>query len=225
MYQVLHQGGALDGNGGLGGKRLEIADPFRVRFEDLAVKGFQDTLDLSLNDQRSGVMLLEVLVCRQREAAEVAARFAQVRAGNRAIFLGCAPRASLPKFDMRLFDFASPETKSRRIVERVGYRIQHQDADGVHFEFISYVAQYDVEGDVQVEVGTDGHIDLVQGGQVTQLLFSLLVEHDAMNSIGGNVGDGIQEAQILIRDLDLTRDPQCANGLILSNERYGGDTV
>ena len=56
LFNRIHQGGILNGNGCLIGQRLEEIQPFRVRGQGTAVKNFEHAQNPALCDQRRAVI-------------------------------------------------------------------------------------------------------------------------------------------------------------------------
>ena len=134
------------------------------------------------------------------------------------------PPAGLAFLDLqaRLLVCAAVESQTGAVFKHLQVRIEQENVSGVHFQLLQGMRQQDVESETQFQAAGDSAVDLTQGADLFQVLPGLLVQGGAVNGIGGDIGDGREQAHFILADGGAAADPQRADGLLLGDQRRPG---
>lgn len=80
----------------------------------------------------------------------------------------------------------------------------------------------DLEGGVEVEVGGDGEVNVVECGEVLEAALGFFVEGGAVDGVGGDFGEGGEQAQVGLGEGGLAQGEQDADGQVFGEEGESG---
>ena len=112
-------------------------------------------------------------------------------------------RAGVPftELPVRSLDVSRAKTAPAAKVERERVRIEQQHVHRVHAQLRDDLFEQRVEGDAQVETGTDHLVNCVQRSQMVQALRGLLEQARRMHGARGLFAEEGQQAHVRIGEL------------------------